>query len=133
MMSFIRSVIFTYVSSTHSPTSPVCSQPSASMVRAVASGFFQYPAKVPGCLVRISPVVSSMRQLDAVMRLAHRAELHPAGRLAVAIAVFLGHPVHLVHRYPDTMRTATLLARSGRRPNVAWRTLRTPIRSCRAR
>ncbi len=38
MMSFIRSVIRRCVPSTSSPTSPVCSQPSASTVRAVASG-----------------------------------------------------------------------------------------------
>ena len=41
MMSLIRSVILTCVSPTHSPTSPVCSQPSASIAAAVASGLFQ--------------------------------------------------------------------------------------------
>ena len=38
MMSFARSVIFTWEPSTHSPTSPVCSQPSGSLAFAVASG-----------------------------------------------------------------------------------------------
>jgi hypothetical protein len=41
MMSLIRSTILRWVPSTHSPTSPVCSQPSASTVSAVASGLFQ--------------------------------------------------------------------------------------------
>ena len=38
MMSLARSVICTWVPSTHSPTSPVCSQPSGVIARAVASG-----------------------------------------------------------------------------------------------
>ncbi len=41
MMSLMRSTIFRCVPSTHSPTSPVCSQPSASIVSAVLSGLFQ--------------------------------------------------------------------------------------------
>ena len=41
MMSFMRSVIFTWVPSIHSPTSPVWSQPSASTAAAVSSGLFQ--------------------------------------------------------------------------------------------
>jgi hypothetical protein len=41
MMSLMRSTIRTCVPSTHSPTSPVCSQPSASSVSAVCSGLFQ--------------------------------------------------------------------------------------------
>jgi len=41
MMSLIRSVILTWVPSTHSPTSPVCSHPSGSMVAVVASSLRQ--------------------------------------------------------------------------------------------
>jgi len=37
-MSFVRSVIRTYPRSSITPTSPVCSHPSASMVAAVSSG-----------------------------------------------------------------------------------------------
>lgn len=39
--SFIRSVIRRWVPSTSSPTSPVRNQPSASIIRAVASGSCQ--------------------------------------------------------------------------------------------
>ena len=41
MMCLIRSMIRTWVPSTHSPTSPVMSQPSAVNVSAVCSGLFQ--------------------------------------------------------------------------------------------
>ncbi len=41
MMSFIRSVILMCVPSAHSPTSPVCSQPSSSSTSAVARGLRQ--------------------------------------------------------------------------------------------
>ena len=41
MMSFMRSVIRRKPFSSSTPTSPVCSQPSESMVSAVASGRFQ--------------------------------------------------------------------------------------------
>jgi hypothetical protein len=41
MMSLMRSTILRYVPSTHSPTSPVWSHPSASTVSAVLSGWPQ--------------------------------------------------------------------------------------------
>ena len=41
MMSFIRSTILMWVPSTHSPTSPVRSQPSAVNASFVLAGLFQ--------------------------------------------------------------------------------------------
>jgi len=41
MMCLMRSTILTWVPSTHSPTSPVMSQPSSVKVSAVLSGLFQ--------------------------------------------------------------------------------------------
>jgi len=41
MISFLRSTIFRNPSSSSSPMSPVCSQPSASIVSAVCSGLLR--------------------------------------------------------------------------------------------
>src|SRR6266540_2313701 len=61
MMSLARSVIFTWVPSTDSPRSPVCSQPSGSLACAVASGLRKYPTNTPAWRVWISPVFGSIR------------------------------------------------------------------------
>ena len=59
-MSFARSVMYRYPSSSRCPTSPVCNQPSIT-VDAVASGLFQYPGMMIGPRSRTSPVSSGPR------------------------------------------------------------------------
>jgi hypothetical protein len=49
MMSLIRSTILRCVPSTHSPTSPVCSQPSASTARAGRLGLVPVAGEHAGC------------------------------------------------------------------------------------
>ena len=71
--SFLRSTIVTKPSASISATSPVCSQPSASIASAVFSGSWRYPAIRIGAAGEQLAVVGELH-LDAGDRLADRPE-----------------------------------------------------------
>ena len=99
------------------------------MVRAVASGFFQYPANVPGCLVRISPVASSMRSSMPACGSPTVPSFTLPGRFAVAIAVFSVIPYNSCIGTPMPMKNRNTSGATGAAPDEAYRTFRKPIRS----
>ncbi len=120
-MSLARSVILTWVPSTHSPTSPVCSQPSGGHRPRGRLGVAEVAderARMPGqdlAGLRVDP------HLDAVLRLADRAQLDPARPVAGGDSGVLGHAVDLVHRHADAHEELEHLGRDrgGARRGVA--------------
>ena len=99
MMSFLRPVIFRKPSSSSSPRSPVCSQPSTS-VSAVASGLRQYSRNTFGPRTRISPSSSAIRISTPGSGLPDGAELEVVERADGADGGGLGHAPALHHRHP---------------------------------
>ena len=115
--SFLRSTIFRKPSSSNSPMSPVCSQPSASIASAVFSGCVAVAEHHELAADEHLAVVAE-RHLDAGRRRADGADPDLAGPVAGSESAGLGHPPQLGELDPERVEELEHLDRGRRGADV---------------